>query len=156
MSIATVITEGFGNFSNVNFVPTEGYGPYDRVAPSFNPLATHGGQGRRRWDHDVRRLVKGRPDDEVLDAHVMGLVAHLLGIEETAPAAKRAASVLRDSVATIDALETAQWELAETRAIAAILESKVAGLERIKARLKKQQEDEEDDDEAIALIVQHA
>lgn len=124
--------------------------------PSYNPLLQHGGQGRRRWDHDVRRLVKGRPDDEVLDAHVMGLVAHLLGIETVTPAVKRAAAVLRDSAPTVAAIETAQWELAETRAIAALLESKVAGLERVKARLKKQQEDEEDDDEAIALIVQHA
>lgn len=126
-------------------------------APSstFDPLLTHGGQGRRRWDHDVRRLVKGRPDDEVLDAHLVGLVAHLLGVEEATPAARRVAKVLRDSASTIDAIETAQWELAEAQAIAAILETKVAGLERVKARLRKQQEDEQDDEDALNIILSH-
>lgn len=124
------------------------------AADVFDPLRTHGGQGRRRWDR-IRTITKERPDDEVLGDHVAALVAYLLG-EVSAPVARKAAAVVRQSVAAVEALETGQWELAETRAIAALLETTVAGLERQKAKLLKRQQDEEDDDEAIALIVQHA
>lgn len=34
MSIGTVITLGYGNFSVVNFVPTMGYGNYGVVPPT--------------------------------------------------------------------------------------------------------------------------
>ncbi len=122
--------------------------------PTYNALLQHGGQGRRRWDY-IRRVYKERPDDEVLDDHVAALVAALLGESISAPVARKAAAVVRQSDA-VAALETGQYELAETRAIAALLETKVAGLERQKAKLLKQREDEEDDEEAMEIILGHA
>lgn len=159
MAIADVITEGFiGNAAH--WIVTEGFSqsgvipPSPPPPPSFDPLQTHGGQGRRRWDR-IRTIYKERPDDEVLGDHVAALVAHLLGDDISAPVARKAAAVVRQSAA-VEAIETGQYELAETRAIAALLETKVAGLERQKAILRKQIEDENDDEEAMELILGHA
>lgn len=160
MTVATVITEGFGGFSTVNFVPLEGFlaggtPPSPPPPPSYDPLAQHGGQGRRRWDR-IRAIAKERPDDVVLADHVAALVAHLLGIPPSRPVPRKAVAVVAAAEDVRDALETFQWEVAEARARAAILESKVAGLERQKAKLLKDIEDENDDEEAMEIILGHA
>jgi hypothetical protein len=157
MSTAPIVVEGF--LFATHFVVTEGFLSGTPIPPTpppaYNALLQHGGQGRRRWDK-IRTVTKERPDDEVLADHVAALVAHLLGLPPSRPAPRKAVEAVLASSAALEALDTGQWELAETRAVAAILESKVAGLERQKAILLKRQKDENDDEEAMELILGHA
>ena|SRR3990167_2554053 len=65
MSVATVITEGFGTFGNNNFVITEGFGDFGGVAPPLPIPAPSGGgvrleDERYGWEAYLERLERER------------------------------------------------------------------------------------------------
>src|SRR5262249_11856332 len=59
VSIGSVITGGFGSFSNVNFVPTLGYGAYDATTELGRPVPV---------DHHWRWATLNGPDPLIAKA----------------------------------------------------------------------------------------
>ena len=148
MSIATVVTEGFGSFGTANFIPTEGFGDY---APS-PPAAVEIGISKAWLPYPYWLRHRRRHDpDHIAASHAEQLAAHLLGIKAPAKIAAAAAAI-EASPAAMEALDTGQWERAEREATLALLEAKLTGMEMQQARLREKAERDRDEDEALALI----
>ena len=128
MSIATVVTRGYGSFGTVNLVVTRGYSPAAVVTPT--PASTGGGggsilAGRRRrstsgiWvrldDEDTRAALRARAAESERLRHAEAIARQREAqsrAEREATEAELAARVVRDA-------EAAKRRAAEERRLAA-------------------------------------
>lgn len=156
MSIATVVTEGFGSFGTVNFVPTEGFGDYDGGGTATSKTGLHPGGRYWRSVWDVRsELIERAPKK------VKYTVKRLEHVEE---ALKLAEAEKQAILAERETQERTAAQIAVFEKNRAKIEAKIEALKAREAKLVDTFEKgrleyeawlaEMDDEEIIVLVLQ--